>query len=170
MSMMFNALRALEMEQRETRADAFLSNVHLSASTVSADDFSAGRAGQRALKGVPTSGNAPKGRSKMYREQLEALRSQVEEDYQLDIAAIERFLQRYAETASLSRSSAPGRSTSPATCSQPGEWADPQPRTGPSDLPLPLTESAEQRVDEPGRSVQANVQRRPQASRRQAAR
>ena len=42
----------------------------------------------------------------MDREELEALRRQLEEDYELDIAAIDRLLRRYSDASSLTPVSA----------------------------------------------------------------
>lgn len=63
----------------------------------------------------------------MDREQLEALRRQVEEDYRLDIAAIERLQRRYPSAAgSVSTSSALNNSIplGAYTPSQPSEWSN----------------------------------------------
>lgn len=63
----------------------------------------------------------------MNREQLEALRRQVEEDYKLDIAAIERLERRFLGTSG----SIPGSSASPSSgniptsaYASPDEWSN----------------------------------------------
>ena len=75
MSMMFDALRVLEMEQREQEQAPLLSAVQLFASTLTANDLSADKfAGQRMIKAFPGHEDSAVGRSKMDKEQLETLR------------------------------------------------------------------------------------------------
>ena len=155
MSMMFDALRVLEMEQREQPGAPFLSEVHLFASTLSADDLSTDRFNRKpVLKAVPGHEDAAAGRSKMDREQLEALRRQVEEDYRLDLAAIERLQRRFLD-ASSSRS-----------YQQPDERANPQPRGGSLYLPSPPSAPAERQSDEPRASTRADAERWMQGAHR----
>jgi len=156
MSMMFNALRALEME-REQQESPFLSGVQLFASTVSAEDFSACGEfpGQQALKAVQGHQDTAIGRSKMDREQLEELRRQVEEDYKLDIAAIERLQQRYSVGSSSVPSSTP-RSNSLGAYSEPDQWANLQSRAGFPDSPLSPSAPADRQSDDLGRFAQSN--------------
>jgi hypothetical protein len=61
---------------------------------------------------------------KMDREQLEALRRQVEEDYRLDLAAIERLQRRYLGAASSIPSSTPSNSVPVSAYSSPGKWSE----------------------------------------------
>jgi hypothetical protein len=90
----------------------------------------------------------------MDREQIEALRRQVEEDYKLDLAAIERLQRRYLGNAAAASGSAPVNSSSNgapvSTVVSQGKWseeAEPrverrsQPRIE-SAIPLPASTSA----------------------------
>ncbi len=63
----------------------------------------------------------------MDREQLEALRRQVEEDYKLDIAAIERLLRRHSANSGATRSSAPDNGAYSAS----SRWGDAESRIEP---------------------------------------
>ena len=60
----------------------------------------------------------------MDREHLEALRRQVEEDYKLDIAAIERLQRRFQDlSSSIPRNGAPGKSEPLGSYSSTSEWS-----------------------------------------------
>jgi hypothetical protein len=164
MSMMFNALRALEMEQCEQQRGPLLSEVNRFASTLSSDDLSAFTepAGQPALSAAPVHERAAIGRFKMDREQWEKLRRQVEEDYRLDIAAIERLQRRYPGTSSSVPTSAPGRSAFPP----PSERAGAESRIETPEPPSPPSAPAEQQSDDWRRLPASNVQGWPQGARR----
>ena len=88
----------------------------------------------------------------MDREQLEALRRQVEEDYKLDIAAIER-LQRRFQGASSSFSSIPSASVPvnnvPVSAyTSPNEWSNFESRIDPANpAPPPSAAPADRRSD-----------------------
>ncbi len=73
----------------------------------------------------------------MDREQLEALRRQVEEDYKLDIAAIERLLRRHSAASSSTSSSAPNSGGSLSAYSAPSRWAEAESRLEPPSPVLP---------------------------------
>jgi len=63
----------------------------------------------------------------MNREQLDALRRQVEEDYRLDLAAIERLQRRFLGVTSAIPSSAPINAPSnsaPVSAYAPGKWSE----------------------------------------------
>lgn len=60
----------------------------------------------------------------MDRAQLEALRRQVEEDYKLDIAAIERLQRRFQGSSPVLSSSTPSNTSSLNAYSSPGEWTN----------------------------------------------
>jgi hypothetical protein len=64
----------------------------------------------------------------MDKEQLEALRRQVEEDYKLDIAAIERLLRRHSTASSSTSVSASDSSASLSTYSAPSRRAEAESR------------------------------------------
>jgi hypothetical protein len=84
----------------------------------------------------------------MDREQLEALRRQVEEDYRLDIAAIERLQRRCQGSSSYSPSSAPGHSMPINAYSPAGEWSGLEARKEPASPGLPQNAPAERTEDE----------------------
>jgi hypothetical protein len=84
----------------------------------------------------------------MEREQLEALRRQVEEDYKLDIAAIERLQQRYLGASGSTSRSTPGDSAPPSGSSSPNERSSAEPSVEPHGPALPPTTSAERQRDE----------------------
>jgi hypothetical protein len=73
----------------------------------------------------------------MEREQLEALRRQVEEDYKLDIAAIERLLCRHSAASGLTSNSAPNSGASLSSYSAPSRWTEAESRIEPSNPVLP---------------------------------
>jgi hypothetical protein len=180
MSMTFNALRALEMEQRERQGGSFLSALHLSAPTVSSHDLSARQesAKERALHA--TRGDAAKGRPTMDKEQLQALRCQVEEEYKLDIAAIQWLQQRYSGISSSGSYSQPSESAGPQPIPEsrtaPAEAAfessvAPVPMAAPAHLSAPAdrrTDSTpgERRIDDPKAFARAEAERWMQGAHR----
>jgi hypothetical protein len=176
MSMMFNALRALEMEQHEQQRGPLFSEVQFFASDLNADDISAFQdsAGEPALEAAQSRKHAARGRSKMDREQWETLRRQVEEDYRLDIAAIERLQRRYPGATNSIPASAQSKNTTPSAYSSPSasayppasEWASAEPRIETPESPLPASAPAERQSDDWRRLPASNVQGWPQGARR----
>lgn len=88
------------------------------------------------------------GRLQVDREQLEALRRQVEEDYKLDIAAIERLQRRFMGAANSIPGGAAGNGTSPnnpplASYASSNEW-----RTESANPVPPPPAPPERRTDE----------------------
>jgi len=73
----------------------------------------------------------------MDREQLEELRRQVEEDYKLDIAAIERLLRRHSTASSPGSGSASDSSALLSAYSAPSRWAEAESRIEPPSPVLP---------------------------------
>jgi hypothetical protein len=87
----------------------------------------------------------------MDREELAALRRQVEEDYKLDIAAIERLQRRYPDASGSTPSSTPSDSVPRTAYSSPREWAKAESRIetpDPLSPPSPPSASAERRNDD----------------------
>jgi hypothetical protein len=66
----------------------------------------------------------------MDRDQLELLRRQVEEDYRLDVAAIERLERRYLVGANSAHAATPANGVQVNTYVSPSKWAEeiPDPR------------------------------------------
>jgi hypothetical protein len=80
----------------------------------------------------------------MDREQLEALRRQVEEDYKLDIAAIERLLRRYPAASS----HIPSSNVPYTASSTPRGWTEVDSRLEPPSPVPPPTGPSERKSDE----------------------
>ncbi len=88
----------------------------------------------------------------MDREQLDALRRQVEEDYKLDIAAIERLQRRFQGASSpfpssLPSASAPVNSVPVSAYSSPNEWSNFESRIEPSNPASSPAAPADRRSD-----------------------
>jgi len=93
----------------------------------------------------------------MDREQLDALRRQVEEDYKLDIAAIERLQRRFqgvsssfpsaVPSASVPVNSVPANSVPVSAYSSPNEWSNFESRIEPSNPAPPPAAAADRRSD-----------------------
>lgn len=85
----------------------------------------------------------------MDREQLEALRRQVEEDYKLDMAAIERLLRRHSAASSPTLSSPPNNSA----YSAPSWRAEAESRIEPPSPGLPTSGNDEGKSDDLAGSI-----------------
>jgi hypothetical protein len=84
----------------------------------------------------------------MDREQLEALRRQVEEDYKLDIAAIERLQLRYLGASGSTPRSAPSDNVPPSGYASPNERSNAEPGVEAHAPALPPSTPAERQRDE----------------------
>jgi hypothetical protein len=90
----------------------------------------------------------------MDREQLEALRRQVEEDYKLDLAAIERLLRRHSGSSSSTSSSAPNSGTL-GTHSAPSWRSDAESRIEPPSPAVSSSGHEEEKNDDLAGSIRS---------------